>query len=426
MANLQLLAGREHIMKRNGLWHVAWQSLVTTSAVLCVIVTLTLSAAAASKYTTLYKFKGGKDGSSPSGLIFDAAGNLYGTTSGGGTYGAGTVFKLDKAGSKSVLYNFTGGNDGANPHPYSHLVFDAAGNLYGTTYAGGVMSRGTVFKLDTRGIETVLYNFCAGFLFPCPDGAYPAAAVLLDPAGKLYGTASLGGDDYVGVLFELTQATDGSWSETVLHSFDIDDGNRPYSNVVRDSGQNLYGVTEAGGPGHWGSIYKLDPSGAEVALYSFTGGADGSYPDGAPVRDATGNLFGSAPYGGNPSCPGPFGTGCGTIFQLDVTGKLHVLYTFSGGSDGSSPVGGVIRDQTGSLYGTTVGGGAYGYGLVFKLTPSSQGWTEHVLHAFADRPGADPGAYPVVNLTLDASGNLYGTTQGDGTTTFGSIFEITR
>jgi uncharacterized repeat protein (TIGR03803 family) len=385
------------------------------------------SIAAATQFKTLYRFKGGTDGQGPSGLVMDPGGNLYGTTSGGGTYGAGTVFRLDALGRKTVLYNFTGGLDGANPHPYAKLAFDAAGNIYGTTVSGGADGRGVAYKLDTKGLETVLYNFCAAFMFPCPDGAFPTAGLTLDPSGNIFGTTPLGGADYVGVFFKLAQLSDGSWSETVLHTFTISDGDSPYGGLVRDSARNLYGTTWGGGAHMEGTIFKVNSAGEEEVLYNFTGASDGASPYSAPLRDAEGNFYGTIPWGGNPSCPGIYGTGCGTVYELDNTGTLQVLHTFTGGADGASPFGSVVRDSKGNLYGTTSAGGAYGYGVVFKLRRDAQGaWQESVVHAFADKPGGDSGASPIAGLLLDAAGNVYGTTNGDGVVSFGSVFEITK
>jgi len=184
--------------------------------------------------------------------------------------------------------------------------------------------------------------------------------------------------------------------------------------LVRDSSGNLYGTTSSGGAYSYGTVFKLDSAGAWTDLHSFNG-EDGVFPQGGVLLDALGNLYGVTWQGGD--------DGCGVVFELDTNGSLNWLHSFVYGSvDGMYPVAGLAFDPTGNLYGTTPKGGAYGYGVVFKLTLGVDSeWSERVLHAFVDHPGANPQAA----LILDAGGNLYGTTTGDGTTTFGSVFEIT-
>ena len=408
-------------MNPNEFWAAASKTLVTVTLALIAILVLVPSAGA--QFKTIYRFRGGTNGSGPSGLVFDAAGNLYGTTYGGGTYGYGTIFKLNKAGKKTVLYNFAGAPDGANPHPYANLIFDDKGNLYGTTYLGGVGNQvgGTVFELDAAGAETVLHRFCYGF--PCTDGdgEFPTAGLLFDEAGNLYGTTAAGGYQYVGVVFKLTP-NDGNWSETVLHSFEIADGDDVEGGLVWDSSRStLYGTTLKNPPYGAGTVFKMDTTGALTVLHSFLNPIDGDTPYKPPLLDALDTLYGTDAFGGNRSCPGPFGDGCGTVWKLDTNGNLAVLHTFTGGKDGSSPLSGLVSDQAGNLYGMTSGGGIYGFGVVFEMGPTpSGGWTYRVIHAFRNRPGANPCS----NLIIDAAGILYGSTQGDGITTFGSVFEI--
>jgi uncharacterized repeat protein (TIGR03803 family) len=226
---------------------------------------------ATGRETVLHAFTGGADGSYPyAGVIRDPDGNLYGTTTGGGTAHAGVVFKVDATGHQTVLYNFTGGADGL--FPYAGVVRDSAGNLYGTTTRGGTAHAGVVYKVDVAGDETVLYSFTGGF-----DGGYPYAGLIRDAAGNLYGTAS----NYLSVLFPgVVYKVDTAGHETVLHSFGggLSDGYRPYAGVIRDSAGNLYGTTPEGGTAGAGVVYKVDPTGHETVLYSFTGGADGGQP----------------------------------------------------------------------------------------------------------------------------------------------------
>jgi uncharacterized repeat protein (TIGR03803 family) len=339
---------------------------------------------ATGKETVLHSFSGGKDGADPeAGLVRDVAGNLYGTTRTGGVYAYGVVFKLDTTGKEIVLHSFTGGADGANPNfGDPGLLRDVVGNLYGTTGAGGDLACrfvpaarfpgcGVVFKLDTTGKETVLHRFTGG-----GDGADPATGLARDAAGNLYGNTFGGGDlacgggSGCGVVFKL----DTTGKETELHRFTGGaDGAAPSTaaGLVRDTAGNLYGTTFTGGqgtcPGGCGVVFKLDTTGKETELHSFTGGADGAGPEAGLVRDNAGNLYGTADSGGDLACGG--GSGCGVVFKLDTTGKETVLHSFTGGKDGAFPAGRLVRDSAGNLYGTTQSLGAFRHGVVFKLTP---------------------------------------------------------
>ncbi|MGO4880231.1 MAG: choice-of-anchor tandem repeat GloVer-containing protein [Bryobacteraceae bacterium] len=252
---------------------------------------------------------------------------------------------------------------------YTPVTLDSAGNVYGTTYGGGqscpvdpVYGCGVVFKVDTDGNETVLHAFTGG-----ADGAYPSGGLVLDSAGNLYGTAAEGGffnsdpcASGCGVVFKL----DAAGQETVLYSFTGGaDGSFPSGGLVRDSEGDLYGVVSDLLPA--GAVFKLDTAGALTVLYAFTGGADGGGPSGL-VLDRSGNLYGTATSGGGGVCSG----GCGVVFKLDTAGNETVLYTFAGFPDGAHPETGVVRNSAGDLYGTTFSGGnAAGDGVVFKLKP---------------------------------------------------------
>jgi len=315
--------------------------------------------------TVLYSFNvsGTGDGELPfAGLVLDVAGNLYGTTQFGGTFGSGTVFKVDSSGNETVLYSFTGGADGANPR--AGLVRDARGNLYGTTYRGGsgscVVGCGVVFKLDVRRKETVLYTFTGGV-----DGANPSG-VIQDKAGNLYGTTSNEASTGYGTVFKLNK----SGKETVLHQFTGGvDGAQPYAPLVLDAAGNLYGTTQYGGAAY-GTVFKLNKSGKETVLHQFTGGADGAQPYAPLVLDAAGNLYGTTYFGGGASIGG-----YGTVFKVNENGAESVLHSFTRGTDGVYPYAGLLQDAAGNLYGTTEYGGgasiggASGYGTLFKLTP---------------------------------------------------------
>ncbi|MGO9648946.1 MAG: choice-of-anchor tandem repeat GloVer-containing protein [Terriglobales bacterium] len=339
----------------------------------------------AGKEIAKFSFNGRNGFSLLAGLLRDAAGNFYGTTVFGGDktceppYGCGTVFKISKTGKETVLHKFTGTPDGWSPEAL--LVEDAAGNLYGTTYEGGAFDNaGTVFKVDKEGNESILYNFCSEA--NCADGNSPYPSVILDTAGNLYGVAG-GGIYGAGVVYEL----DGTGKETVLYSFTgFSDGGGPAAVLLADANGNLYGTTQGGGNlacgggDGCGVVFKLSPhsggSWTESTLYTFCtllSCADGEEPIAGPlVRDTAGNLYGNTYFGGASRCNG---AGCGVVFKLDATGKETVLHSFTGGADGGFPWAGLTMDSAGNLYGVATGGGdtacspPSGCGVVFKLTP---------------------------------------------------------
>jgi uncharacterized repeat protein (TIGR03803 family) len=317
---------------------------------------------AVGNYTVLHAFTGGADGNYPQAVARDSAGNLYGTTASGGVYGCGTVFKLNtKTRKERVLYSFTGGADGG--WPYAGVIRGLGGNFYGTASGGGAYDRGAVFKVDTDGNETVLYSFTGG-----ADGAQLSERLSEDPDGNLYSTTFRGGDlacdaPYgCGTVFKV----DTTGNETVLYSFiGGAGGGNPHAGLIGDPVGSLYGTTYNGGAHGMGAVFKVDTAGNETVLYSFTGGADGAQPVAGLIHDSTGNFYGTTYRGGDlTSC---YGQGCGTVFDLDASGKYSVLHSFTG-ADGRWPYAGLIRDPAGDLYGTTSEGGAYDHGVVFKIS----------------------------------------------------------
>jgi uncharacterized repeat protein (TIGR03803 family) len=325
----------------------------------------------------------GVDGMGPNGLLVDKAGNFYGTTVDGGFItsdcpaGCGVVFKLDRLGKKeTVLYKFKTNKTGHTPEAL--LVADSAGNLYGTTIWGGIQNNGVMFKVSQTGKETVLYTFKGG-----TDGGEDRPGVIWGKSGYLYGIAGFGADDF-GLLFQIDARTD---TYNVLFNFD---GNPAGFNSVllEDAAGNLYGTTKQGGNSGCGgtgcgAVGKLTPhsdgSWTASTLYIFCSldhCADGEYPELGPlVRDAAGNLYGTTYFGGAAQCDG-VNEGCGVVFKLDPSGKETILHTFTGRADGAFPGVGLTMDSSGNLYGTTVGGGDlncepkyYGCGVVFKITP---------------------------------------------------------
>jgi uncharacterized repeat protein (TIGR03803 family) len=385
--------------------------------------------------SALYSFSGGTDPKFPyAGLVFDRAGNLYGTTQSGGASNQGTAFEMtrnpDGTWTENVLYSFTGGADGGQPS--ASLIFDASGSLYGTTNFGGGgncnLGCGTVFTLTPASggwAETVLYAFTGG-----SDGGEPYARLLSDAAGNLYGTTLLGGKvsslcaTGCGTAFELTKTSSG-WTESVLYAFAAGtDGASPYGALASDSTGNLYGTTYGGGYGS-GVVYKLSPGSSgwtESVLYAFKGTGDGQYSYSDVILDPAGKIYGTAFQGG--------GRGYGVVFQLAPNAKgvwnERVLHSF-GNSPSANPVAGLVMDPAGNLYGTTLAGGkgtSCGTicGTLFSLSPKSGGgWTYKVIHVFGQ--GSD-GYHPSADLILDMAGNMYGTTQAGGAQGAGMVFEI--
>jgi uncharacterized repeat protein (TIGR03803 family) len=389
-----------------------------------------LPAWAAPKYKVLHAFTGGNDGGGLWGsLVLDLQGNVYGTTvAGGPNGGGGTVFRLTRRANgtwgQTVLYSFCSQSectDGGGST--AGLIFDAVGNLYGTTMSGGAHAYGTVFELTPESggwAETVLYSFPRP---PTRHGCCPYAGLAIDSVGNLYGTA--------GYPFELSLGSDG-WTETALHKFVCGhgDGCEPFAGVILDSAGNLYGTTELGGSsqdcgGGCGIAYQLKPvSGGkwkETILHSFGSfKGDGIGPGvGALAIDASGNVYGTTDVGGP--------AGYGTVFKLTPKAngrwKETILHSFTQGANGDHVSAGVVFDQAGNLYGTTIGGGTQcDCGVVYKLAPQSSGkWKYTVLHRFT---GAD-GAQPDANLIVDDKGNLYGTTATGGAGGAGVVFEVT-
>jgi uncharacterized repeat protein (TIGR03803 family) len=377
------------------------------AAAIFVLAALGIPPAQAQTYKILLNFPASASGGENpyyGSLIRDTAGNLYGTTNGGGGANYGVVFELHTTGKEKVLHSFGGFADGANP--VAGVIFDSAGNLYGTTYFGGASGQGVVFKLDTTRTETVLYSFTGG-----ADGGSPRSSLIRDSAGNLYGTTEYGGASGQGTVFKL----DAAGTESVLYSFrGRADGATPVAGLVRDSAGNLYGTTYNGGASGFGVVFKVNTAGKETVLHSFAGGADGANPYAGLIRDSAGNFYGTTFYGG--------ASNYGIVFKVDTTRTETVLYSFTGGADGGNPSAGVIRDSAGNLYGATTIGGApgMGYGVVFELDTAG---TETVLHTFAGGAG---GANPVGGLIRDSAGNLYGTTQDGGSSgNDGLVFEIT-
>jgi uncharacterized repeat protein (TIGR03803 family) len=425
---------------QDGIGNFGIRRTAVVGLAVAVMLMLTAGTAQAQTYQVIHNFAGGLDGSEPtSGVTFDAAGNLYGTTFEGDAL-TGTVYKLTKKSSSWLLiplYLFKqGGSNGAIP--YARVIIGNNGSLYSTTGFGGNSQNcsdgcGVVFNMKptpnppttplTPWIETPLYRFGGG-----SDGANPYGADLIfDQAGNIYGTTYGGGTGSCsggcGTVYKLTPSN-GSWTESILYTFTQSggDGQHPWGGVIFDPSGNLYGTTVYGGAYGNGAIYQLVPVGSgwtETILYSFTGGADGANPYAGLIFDQAGNLYGATTVGGS-------GSG-GTAFQLTPSQGIwnfNLLYSFTGASAAFAPgpIANLVFDGAGNLYGTTHVDGAYNYGSVFKLTPGGGGWSYNSLHDFT---GGDDGGYPRCNITFDNNGNMYGTAASGGTMNSGVVFEIT-
>jgi uncharacterized repeat protein (TIGR03803 family) len=393
--------------------------LANAAFALIVSVFLTMQVSAASTEKVLAAFKPIQGTIPMSELVFDKGGNLYGTTTSDGRYGAGTVFEMQKTSHGGwkivVLFSFPSGAT-----PGGGVIFDNVGNLYGTTfYGGGKCNCGTVYELSPsqQGWKhTVLYKFVGQ-----KDGAFPSANLVFDNAGNLYGTTFEGGGrTNGGTVFKLAPLSGGGWMETVLHRFTgmRVDGRNPWGTLIFDVKGNLYGATARGGRFTSGTIFELSPgtqSWIESVLHSFPGGKWGSNPHAGLVFDDAGNLYGTT-YAG--------GSGFGVVFELSPSSMGWIataIHRFSNREDGGSPAD-RLAFANGNLYGTTTTGGTIGLGVVFELTPALDGyWHEKMLHSFlAGRDGEGPSA----GVTLDTTGNLYGTAAGGGISSGGVVFEL--
>lgn len=392
-------------------------------------------AAQAQTFTVLHNFTGQQDGGNPeTGLTFDSAGNLYGTTNHGGQtqggscpgYGCGIVFKMAKRDGNWLLTPLctnclTGSLASSRP------AIAPNGVLYGTTYAGGMYDQGVLYQLQppAQPPRSILspWNYAWVFSFNRDgNGFNPQGDLIFDQAGNIYGTTQVGGNDFNGVVYELT-SSGGGWNRSVLYAPSGGLGSESFEGgVVFDRSGNLYGVTPNAGQFGLGAVYELSPSGSgwtEQTIYSFgsLGSMNGSYPEGGLLIDASGNLYGTTNTGGS--------GGGGTVFELSPSGggwSFNLLYSLSGTSN-SGPTDKLAMDAAGKLYGVTYKGGAHQFGSVFQLTHSGGNWTYTSLHDFTGS-GFD-GAFPLCGPTLDASGNVYGTTSEAGSSNEGIVWQIT-
>lgn len=399
------------------------------SGAFCACLLLCASLASAQSETILHQFQqtSSKDGSQPyAGLIADAQGRLYGDAFIGGENGNGTVFELapPATGGGSwryeVLYNFGNAPDGIDPR--GNLVLDRKGNLYGTTQDGGAYGCGIVYELirpatGAAWTESILFNFNCG-----STGASPLGGVIFDNAGNLYGTTDQGGANANGTVFRLTPpSTAGNpWIETVVYSFQgNNDASSTYGSLLFAGHNTFYGLSSYGGSNGSGTLYEVLANGSERVLHSFENRNDGGYPQGAPVLDSAGNVYGETNTGGS--------TDNGVAFEFTppaAGGRWieNVIFNFDG-TDGNACMG-LVFDSTGTLYGSCWAGGTDGDGVVFELTPPSPGssWSETVLHSFtgATADGAELWGAPVI-----VNGILYGSSFQGGATNRGVVYAVT-
>jgi uncharacterized repeat protein (TIGR03803 family) len=388
--------------------------------------------------STIYSFLGGTDGMNPwASLIQASDGNLYGTTL---ISNAFRISALEGTPSESVIYLFTGGSDGGNP--YAAVIQASDGALYGTTWVGGTdgcVNRvcGTVFRISnpsTAPTESVIYSFVGG-----ADGLNPRASVFQASDGNLYGTTIAGGSGSCpsgcGTVFKISNPSTAP-IETVIHRFagvGAGDGAFPWAPVIQATDGDLYGTTWAGGsgcsPNGCGTVFKIGNLGGtpvESVIYTFAAGADGVNPEASLIQASDGNLYGTTQSGGGSGCGG---AGCGTVFKISNLGGTpteSVVYSFLGGTDGSSPQASLIQASDGNLYGTTQSGGGTGCGgagcgTVFKISNPMSSPAESVIYSFT---GGSDGGSPVASLIQASDGSLYGTTSGVGTSGDGTVFKI--
>jgi uncharacterized repeat protein (TIGR03803 family) len=402
------------------------------AAIIAVCVLATATRSAAQQETVLYNFGNGADTSAPEGnLTVDSAGNFYGTSDqGGGTYGGGTVFELtrnaDGTWANKILHSFGNGNDGSRLR--SGVIFDTAGHLFGTTIEGGAHNQGTVFEMTRRanGIwaEKILHSFNG------TDGINGWDKLTFDASGNMFSTTAIGGNYGQGTLYEMMPKAGGGWTFKVLHHFgNGHDGAQPQGGLILDTAGNLYGATTYGGRYGVGTVFEFSPKAGggwiEKLLYSFkNNGVDGGNPFSSVIFGADGNLYGDTYFGG--------AVGSGTVYELTHTSgggwTETTLYNFPNNlaADGSNPQTRVTFDAAGNLYGSAGWGGGIepGAGTIFKMTPTAGGtWNYEVLHNFND--SATDGYRPsFCEIVFDSSGNLYGLTGQGGTYGTGTFYQI--
>ena len=398
---------------------------VSFSNMVCLVLLFCATAIAspAQTLTTLYSFCGQPecvDGETPIATVVQATdGNFYGTTFEGGTYNAGTIFKVTPSGMLTTIYNFCSLANCTDGHgPWGGLVQATDGNFYGTTEGSGVNPYGTVFSITPSGTLTTLHTFQGS----PGDGAVPSAALVQAEDGNLYGTTQAGGANQsciegCGTVFKITS----SGTLTTIYNFcsqaNCADGGQPLAGLVQGTDGSFYGTTQNGGARNKGNVLEITTSGTLTVLWSFCSQAncaDGNSSDAGLVQGTDGNFYGVAVLGG--------ANNLGTVFKITPAGSLTTLYSFDG-VHGAIPQGSLIQATDGNFYGTTQNGGANSKGNIFEITP---GGSLTSLYSFCSLPQCDDGDSPFGGLVQATNGNLYGTTpQGGSTGGYGTVFSLT-
>lgn len=379
------------------------------AAMVLLLVSVADRRSGAQTYTVLYNFNpSAGDGFDPSGtLALDKAGNLYGTTQSGGTWGGGVVFELTPNSNETVLYNFNLPPDATLP--IYGIVRSASGTLYGSANGGRFGTQegdGAVFKVTAGGTETILHSFGSG-----ADGLTPSGSLIEDSKGNLYGVTVSGGTHGGGSLFKISPSA----KETILYNFS--NTSAPEGSLLLDAQGNLYGTSVEGGKYSYGAAYEFSSSGKFHVIYSFCAQVhctDGSQPQVGLARDSAGDLYGTTQNGGT--------YGQGTVFKLTDQGTETVLHSFGlANGDGYFPEAPVVLDEAGNLYGTTNVGGAHGRGIIFKIDSAGN---ETVLYSFCAESNCTDGSQPSMgSLIRDSAGNLYGVA-GGGLYQGGVVFKL--
>lgn len=350
---------------------------------------------------TVLRHLSSADGSNPHGhLVFAPDGNFYGCTYAGGAFGYGTIFKVTATGTLTVLHSLSSATDGANC--YGSLVRGSDGLFYGITYGGGANSMGTIFKITDAGTYTVLHNMISA------DGVHSQSDLIQATDGNFYGLAYAGGTNFGGTIFKITS---GGTFTVVRNLSSSTDGQAPYGALVQATDGLLYGMNSGGGATSGGTVFKITTTGTFTLLHSLTSAPDGASPRGSLVQSTDGNLYGMTSTGGNSSF--------GTVFKISTSGVFTFLNGFNGGVTGNAPFESLVQSFVdNAYYGTTINGGIYNYGTVFKIC----GGVHTVLHSFNN---SVDGGSPLGSLAQDSSNNFYGMTSTGGANGAGTIFKIT-
>jgi uncharacterized repeat protein (TIGR03803 family) len=407
-------------------------SLGKVACIVVVFCAVSGVAAFAQTFTSIASFDFTNGAYPQSSLAQGANGDFYGTASEGTDTQGGTIFEITPTGAMNTVFAFcpARGDCRDGQDPYASLAETANGNFYGTTLYGGANRYGTVFEFGADGKLITLYSFCPetnsqGF---CVGGASPYGSLVQGYDGDYYGTTLLGGagvadnsncGNACGTIFKITPT--GTF--TALYSFcsltNCADGREALAGLVRATDGKFYGTTIGGGANNGGTIFSIAPAGRLTTLYSFCSKpscADGSAPYAPLVQAADGNFYGTTEIGG--------ASDDGTVFEMTPAGKLTTLYSFcsqTGCADGRSPEAGLIQATDGNFYGTTTGGGAYGEGTIFEVSPLGILTT---LYSFCSQPECADGAGSTGALVQGTDGNFYGTTRDGGGFGEGTVFSL--